>query len=261
MADADGVRTVVVVTAPDPAPSTDGVTGFCEGLTRSIAHRGAAEPRIDVRPLAADQIDSAAAVFSEVNGALFVISAIESIHDTVVEAWDLCDDLGLPRAIVICDIDSTSAATESLIEECQEALGDMVPVLAVHLPVLSDDEHPIGLIDLLSDTITDYSSTDYSSGRPHRIPAEDRHRDLVRDERTWLLEAIIAETESDDLVSAYLAGEYLDPATLTLEFRDTVRRGRVHPILLTAAVPPDFGMDNVADIVTFGFSQAANARP
>lgn len=256
MADADGGRTVVVVTAPVLDPSTGGVARFPEGLAHSIAQRDAAESSIDVRPLAADQIDSSAALLDEASGALFVISALESIHDAVIEAWDVCDDLGLPRAIVICDIDSTSSATETLIEECQEALGDMVPVLAVHLPVLSDDENPIGLIDLLSATISDYSS-----GPPHQTPAEDRHRDLVRDERSWLLEAIIAETESDELVSAYLAGEHLDPATLIDEFRDTVRRGRVHPILLTAVAPPDFGMDHVVDIVTFGFPRAADARP
>ena len=256
MGSSDGARRAILVLAPTYETSGGQVTRFHDDLAHAIAQRGAGTSEIDVRPLITDHIDAAAGILDDARGALFVLSATGPIPDTVIEAWDACDDLGLPRAIVICDVDSDGAQTETLIEECQEALGDMVPVLAVHLPVLSDDEKPIGLIDFLSSEIIDYSS-----GRPHRTRAEDRHRDLVRDERSWLLEAIIAETENDAIVSAYLAGDSIDPATLTDEFHDAIRRGRLHPILLTAAQPPDFGLDHVVDIVLFGFPRSADARP
>ena len=256
MESSDGARRTILVLAPTYERSGGQVTGFPDELAHAIAQRGADTSDIDVRPRSTDQIDAAAGILDEASGVVFVLSATGTIPDTVIEAWDACDDLGLPRAIVICDIDSAGAQTETLIEECQEALGDMVPVLAVHLPVLSDDEQPIGLIDFLSSEIIDYSS-----GRPHRVSAEDRHRDLVRDERSWLLEAIISETENDALVSAYLAGDPIEPATLTDEFRNAIRRGRLHPILLTSAQPPDFGIDHIVDIVSFGFPRSVDARP
>lgn len=191
-----------------------------------------------------------------VSAAVFVVSATQSIPDAVIDAWDTCDDLGLPRIIVICDIDSSAARTDDLIEQCQEALGDMVPVLALHLPLLSDDGDPIALIDLLSEDIIDYSTGDV-----RRIPAEQRHRDLVRDERTWLVEAVIAETDNDSLVAEYLSGHSPDPSTLTDEFYATVKRGRLHPILLTATSPSAFGLDQIVDVSTRGFPISAQPRP
>ena len=256
MSVSDHVRDVVVI--------TDARSRFPDQVAAMLAERG--NPRVDpgiqpaattnVRHVTADQIIGKTVSLDEASGALFVIPATHSIPDTVIDAWDVCDDLGLPRAIVICDVDAFDAATESLIEECQEALGDMVPVLAIHLPVLSDDDHPIGVIDLLSGDIIDYSIRP-----PRRTPAEDRHRDLVRDERSWLIEAIIAETDNESLVSDYLAGAPLDPAELVHELHATLARGRLHPILLTADEPTGFGLDQIVDIIEVGFPTAGHARP
>jgi translation elongation factor EF-G len=194
--------------------------------------------------------------WEEFTGAIFTVSATSMPTDAFIDMWDDCDDIGLPRAIVITDIDLPGARTEQVIEACQEALGDMVPTLALHLPVLSGDDRPIGLIDLLTADIHDYSGDCVTSA-----PALAQHLDVVSDERSWLIEAIIAETDDDSLVSDYLAGTPLNADALTDEFYRTVARGRLHPILLTAQSPAGLGREDLQRVIAHGFPSELRSSP
>lgn len=194
--------------------------------------------------------------FQGLSGAIVVVTSTDGIGDELVETWDACDDIGLPRLIVLTDIDSPTAEVESTIEECQEALGDLVPVLAVDLPILGDDDRPIGLIDLITGEIVDYSP-----GHPIRSASEQRHRELIRDERTWLIEAVIAETEDDRLVEEFLSGGTVDEQAIAREFYATVARGRLHPICVTAPTPQGLGIDVIVDIIERGFPASPFVAP
>lgn len=242
-------RRIILIHHADALDSTARVAVRLEEWARE---RGVGE--IEALPIRAGDVSVSA--MQEVGGAVFAIPATGSVPDDLVEVWDTCDDLGLPRVIVLTEIDSAGADVEPLIEECQEAFGEMVPVLAVDLPVLSDDDRPIGLIDLLTGDIRDYSHA-----QPVVSAGEDRHRELVRDERSWLIEAIISETEDEDLVDAFLAGDSIDAHAVERDFYAAVSRGRLHPICLSASHPAGLGIDRLLDVVVHGFPAAAPPAP
>lgn len=261
---AEDAETVAVVVQPTEASGTAVRPGFICDLEREA--RGAPTPLVLVTAPRttltarddAELLPSIASIpaWEKFIGAIFVVSATDELSDALVDTWEHCDDIGLPRAIVISDIDRSSARTEELIEDCQEALGDMVPALASHLPVLSDDDQPVGLIDLL-----DADIIDYSSGTITREPASVQHLDLVRDERSWLIEAIIAETDDESLVTAYLSKQPLDKTALTDEFFRVVARGRLHPILLTAGSPARLGLEQIQQVIARGFPRVTRSSP
>lgn len=220
---------------------------------RSLA-QGRPDLDLHVRQVVTGTVDVAG--FADVCGVILVVPATGDVSDDLVELWDSWDDIGLPRLIALTGIDSPVADVEATIEQCQEAFGDLVPVLAVDLPVLGDDDRPIGLIDLITGEIIDYSP-----GYPIRSASEQRHLELVQDDRNWLTEAIIVETDDERLVEAFVTGSRVDDEAMSREFYATVARGRLHPICVTASTPYGLGIDVIVDIIVQGFPTSPIAAP
>ena len=166
------------------------------------------------------------------DAALFVVSAAEDIDQTTLALWEECAALGTPRAVVINRLDVPRADLAHTVAACRDAFGgvDGNAVLPRYLP--GGD----GLVDLL--TTED--------------PAFDP-------DRAALLEAIIAESEDESLLEAYLGGEALDPATLAADLHDAVGRGHFHPVFPVCAAT-DLGLTELLDLIVRGFPTPAE-RP
>lgn len=176
----------------------------------------------------ADFVGDLRAGLRAADAALFVVSAADGIDGTTQMLWDECAAVGMPRAVVVSKVDSTRADFEAMVESCQRTFGE--GVLPLYLPMHTDDGGVAGLLDLLSQTVIDYSG----GTRVERAP-DPEHVSLIADARNALIEGVIAESEDESLMDRYLAGEDIDTKVLIDDLEKAVARGSFYPVLPTAA--------------------------
>ena len=196
-------------------------------------------------PGGADFVGELRAALRAADAALFVVSATAGVDAVTVQLWEECAAVGLPRAIVITQLDKPRADFDESVAVCQRVLGDGVHPL--YLPMHADDESVAGLIGLLSQRVYDRSSGE----RIERDP-DPQHLPLIDTLRADLIEAIIAESEDETLMDRYLAGEPIDPKVLVADLETAVARGHFYPVL--AAAPHTLlGTDELLELLTQGF--------
>ncbi|MFP5219963.1 MAG: elongation factor G-like protein EF-G2 [Actinomycetes bacterium] len=159
------------------------------------------------------------------DGALFVVSAVGGLDARTTQLWEECAAVGMPRAVVVTQLDRPRADFDETVALCQRLLGDGVhPTL---LPLHGDDgEEVVGVLDLLRLRLTDWSG-----GEPVEREPDAEHLSAVEGLRAELLEAVIAESEDETLLDRYLGGEELDLDLVVTDFERAVARGHFHPVL------------------------------
>jgi len=180
------------------------------------------------------------------DAALFVVSALDGIDGGTRMLWEECAALAMPRALVVTKLDCPQADFAATVEQCREAFGGDDPdsVLPLHLP---QDGTLVRLLDA-------------------RAPdaATDPDRKAVEESRNRLIEAIIAESEDEELMDRYLSGDAIDLKTLVDDLERAVARGAFHPVL--ASAPPadgsrhGLGTAEILELVTSAFPSPAD-RP
>lgn len=196
----------------------------------------------------ADFVGEVRAGLRAADAALFVVSAVDGIDAATAMLWDECAAVGMPRAIVVTKVDRDRADVEGTVEACQALLEEGAGILPLYLPMHADDERVAGLIGLLSQGIRDYTS----GARADRDP-DPQHIDLIADARTALLEGIITESEDEDLMERFIAGEDIAFEAVVSDLEKAVARGHFFPVLFTATTPVGFGMEELLEVMTRGF--------
>ena len=163
------------------------------------------------------------------DAALFVVSAVDGIDATTTALWGECEQMRLPRAVVITRMDHPRADYDGALAACQRAFGDGVLPLCV--PVRTDGE-ATGLLGLLSGEVSDYSQGDAA---PVLRAADAAELAGTEPSRGALIEGIIAESEDETLMDRYLEGEDLDTGALGADLETAVARGSFFPVLPTSA--------------------------
>ena len=179
------------------------------------------------------------------DAALFVVSAVAGVDAVTVQLWEECAAVGLPRALVVTQLDRARADFDETVAVLQRVLGDGVHPL--YLPMHADDDSVAGLIGLLTQRVYDRSSGE----RVERDP-DPQHLPLIDNLRSELIEAVIAESEDETLMDRYLDGEELDLDVLATDLETAVARGRFHPVLPFAALTL-LGTDELIELLTRGF--------
>ena len=183
------------------------------------------------------------------DAALFVVSAVDGISAATRLVWEECAAVGMPRAVVVTHADQPRGDFEAVVEICQRLFGEGVQ--ALYLPLLADDDTPVGLIGLLTGTLYD----SHDEPRTAR-PADPQHLEAVEARRSALVEGIIAESEDETLLERYLAGEDVDEQTLVDDLETAVARGSFHPVL--PCVPTTgLGVAEVVELVVRAFPSPA----
>src|SRR5215210_6815500 len=145
------------------------------------------------------------------DAALFVVSAVNGVDASTVALWEECAAVGMPRAVVITQLDRARADVDETIRLCQTMLG--TGVYPVHLVERGPDGAVRGLVSLL------------------QPGAEEPEADRLRSE---LIEGIIGESEDEALMERYLAGDELVQGDLMNDLETAVARGHFHPVLCAA---------------------------
>src|SRR4051812_19728905 len=194
----------------------------------SVEHAGHRITLLDT-PGSPDFVGELRAGLRAADAALFVVSAVNGVDAATVQLWEECATVGMPRAVVITQLDKARADVDDTVRMCQAALGEGVHPL--HLVQRGADGAVNGLVSLLE---------------PHvEIPEADR----LRGE---LIEGIIAESEDETLMDRYLAGEELVVADLIADLETAVARGHFHPIL-TVAPLTGVGVPELLDLLVSAF--------
>src|SRR4051812_12181733 len=163
------------------------------------------------------------------DAALFVVSAVNGVDAATVQLWEECAAVGMPRAVVISQLDRPRADVDEAVRMCQLMLGE--GVFPLHLVERGSDGAPTGLVSLLE---------------PHVELAD---ADRLRGE---LIEGIIGESEDETLMDRYLGGEELVIADLIADLETAVARGHFHPILCAAALS-GVGVPELLDLLVSAF--------
>jgi elongation factor G len=152
--------------------------------------------------------------------ALFVLAANEGVDAATRQLWRECDDVGMPRAVVVAKLDHARADYDAVVAQAQAAFGERV------LPVyLHEGERLVGL-----------------------LTGEHGHAD----QRAALIEGVIEESEDEALMERYLAGEEIDSTLLVADLERAVARGSFFPVVPVNATT-GAGAGELLDLVVSGF--------
>src|SRR3954470_24348717 len=163
------------------------------------------------------------------DAALLVASAVNGVDATTVQLWEECAAVGMPRAVVITQLDRARADVDDAVRTSQLLLGE--GVFPLHLLDRGPDGAVRGLVSLLE---------------PH-VEAPDADR--LRGE---LIEGIIGESEDETLMERYLAGDELAVTDLVADLETAVARGHFHPILCVAPLT-GVGVTELLDLLVSAF--------
>ncbi len=183
----------------------------------SLAHDGIKVNLIDT-PGYADFVGELRAGLRAADCALFVIAANEGVDEATKSLWQECDQVGMPRAVVITKLDHARANYQNALAAAQDAFGDKV--LPLYLPAGE------GLIGLLSQT-----HYEYDSNKRTTHPPDPSYADQIQEHRGALIEGIIEESEDESLMDRYLGGEAIDESALIDDLEKAVARGSFFPVI------------------------------
>ncbi|HWJ65705.1 MAG TPA: elongation factor G-like protein EF-G2 [Nocardioides sp.] len=183
-----------------------------------LVHRSVKVNLIDT-PGYADFVGDLRAGLRAADCALFVVAANEEVDESTRQLWRECDQVGMPRAVVVTKLDHPRADVDAVVAQARDAFGGKV--LPVHVV---DGDGLTGLIAGGSD-------------------------DPRRGE---LIEAIIEESEDEQLMDRYLAGEDIDLGLLVGDLETAVAKASLHPVVPVCAAT-GVGLAELLDLCVDGF--------
>ena len=182
------------------------------------------------------------------DAALFVVSSVDGVDAATARLWDECEFVGMPRAIVVTNLDKERADFDETLAVCQRVFTGGGGVLPLFLPLHGDDGVVAGFVDLLDEQLWDWSS-----GTVAVTPAEERHRELIENERGSLIEGVVTESEDEDLMERFIGGEHVDVDILTTDLEKAVARGHFHPVMGHAVTAANVGSELILDLIVRAF--------
>ncbi|CCG03491.1 elongation factor G-like protein EF-G2 [Blastococcus saxobsidens] len=199
----------------------------------TVEHAGHRLTLLDT-PGSPDFVGELRAGLRAADSALFVVSAVAGVDAATVQLWEECAAVGMPRAVVLSQIDRPRADVDEAVRLCQLMLGE--GVYPLHLIERGPDGAARGLVSLLEPDVDS-------------VPVGDQDADRLRGE---LIEGIIGDSEDETLMERYLAGEELAVDDLVADLETAVARGHFHPVLCASPVT-DVGVRELLDLLVSAF--------
>jgi elongation factor G len=200
----------------------------------------------------ADFVGDVRAALPAADAVLFVVSAVEGVETQTEVVWTMAEELGLPRAFFINKLDRDRASFARALDGIQGAFGKACPPL--YLPI--GEEHDFrGLVGLLSGRAFTYDGGSRAEGD---VPAE--LQEAASGLREQLIEAIIQESEDEELMDRYLGGEEIAPTDLIPDLEQAVAAGRLFPVLAGAATR-NIGVVELLEVCTQAFPSPTERPP
>jgi elongation factor G len=170
-----------------------------------------------------DFVGDMISALSIVEGAVVLVDAVSGIEVGTEVAWSYCEQLNLPRLIVINKMDRPNANFAKVFAAMEEYSDTRL--IKFHLPLGEKEDHK-GTIDLVS-----MKAFIGNSKTGVEIPAE--YKDEAETERMALIEA--AAEGDDALLEKYLETGELSEDEIKKGLQSVVKAGSFIPVLVSAA--------------------------
>lgn len=185
-----------------------------------------------------DAIGDAYPALAAADVVLFVVNAAAGVQPQHDRLWAACDEMELPRIVVLNQLDQQQASYQQCIDALRERCGKALA--PVHMPIGTGADFT-GVIDLLRFVAVEKTS----EGRAEREVPGSRREQAERN-REFLVEAIVEH--DDDLLMAYLDGQMPSADDLAKVFAAGIASGGFFPVLCTSATA-EIGVKLLADFL------------
>jgi len=176
-----------------------------------------------------------------VDAALVVVDGVAGVEVVTQRVWQYCNDIDLPRMIVVNRMDRDRADASRVLESLTNAFGRAVTLL--QLPI-GREKSLSGIIDLVRMKAYTYEMGGNGKGKEGPIPADmagaakEAHEKLVE---------LVAEGK-DELMEEFFETGTIPEEHLVPALHEAIREDKLFPVLFTSGLG-NIGVDELMDFI------------
>ncbi len=186
-------------------------------------------------------VHEAKMVLPVVDAALVVVDGVAGVEVVTQRVWAYCNDIDLPRMIVVNRMDRDRADANRVLESLTNAFGRAVTPL--QLPIGSEKSLS-GIIDLVRMKAYTYEMGGNGKGKEGPIPAE--LADVAKEAHERLVE-LVAEGK-DELMEEFFEKGTIPEEDLVPALHEAIREDKLFPVLFTSGLG-NVGIDELMDFI------------
>jgi len=194
-------------------------------------------------------VHEAKMVLPVVDAALVVVDGVAGVEVVTERVWAYCEEVNLPRMIVVSRMDRERASAERVVESLTKAFGRAVTPL--QLPIGSE-KNLSGIVDLVRMKAYTYEMGGSGKGKEGPIPA---NLEAAAKEAHEKLVELVAEGK-DELMEKFFEQGTIPEADLVPALHEAIREDKIFPVLFTSGLG-NIGVDELMDFIV-DYTPAAN---
>ena len=173
-----------------------------------------------------DFVGEAKEALAVADAALIVVSAKSGIEVGTEKAWELADEMGVPKLILINGMDDENADYHRVVSELEDKFGKSIA--PVHLPLIEGGKF-VGFVNVIKNNARRFSGDKFED-----IAVPDDLADDVEEAKMLVSEAV-AETD-DDLMEKFFEEEEFTEAEMSNGIKNGILSGIVTPVFCSSAI-------------------------
>jgi elongation factor G len=186
-------------------------------------------------------VHEAKMVLPVVDAALVVVDGVAGVEVVTQRVWGYCNEIDLPRMIVVNRMDRDRADANRVLESLTNAFGRAVTPL--QLPIGSEKSLR-GIVDLVRMKAYTYEMGGNGKGKEGPIPAD---MASVAQEAHERLVELIAEGK-DELMEEFFEKGTIPEEDLVPALHEAIREDKLFPVLFTSGLG-NIGVDELMDFI------------
>ncbi|MGD0468827.1 MAG: elongation factor G [Terriglobales bacterium] len=186
-------------------------------------------------------VHEAKMVLPVVDAALVVVDGVAGVEVVTQRVWGYCNDVDLPRMIVVNRMDRERADANRVLESLTNAFGRAVTPLQIPI---GSEKSLSGIIDLVRMKAYTYEMGGNGKGKEGPIPADmagaakEAHEKLVE---------LVAEGK-DELMEEFFETGTIPEEHLVPALHEAIREDKLFPVLFTSSLG-NIGVDELMDFI------------
>jgi elongation factor G len=186
-------------------------------------------------------VHEAKMVLPVVDAALVVVDGVSGVEVVTERVWGYCEEINLPRMIVVSRMDRERADANRVLESLVGAFGRAVTPL--QLPIGSEKSLS-GIVDLVRMKAYTYELGGNGKGKEGPIPAN--MAEMAKEAHEKLVE-LVAEGK-DELMEEFFEKGTIPEEHLVPALHEAIREDKIFPVLFTSGLG-NVGVDELMDFI------------